>query len=92
MAKRIFDINDHSKEKLASPATWNQCSGLGRKLQGTKNGKPDYAQASRIAACLASEADKGKFTFLQAHKLFQKKTLPKKYQTAIRDYLAQQPE
>lgn len=92
MAKRIFNINDHSKEKLASPATWNQCSGLGRKLKGTKNGKPDYAQASRIAACLASEADKGKFTFLQAHKLFQKKTLPKKYQTAIRDYLAQQPE
>jgi len=86
---KTFDISQVPAETRKGPATWGQIRALGFRLAGSKGGKPNYKVAKQIQGCLYNEAKEGRFSFDQASKLFDKKTLPVKYRNMIRDYIAQ---
>ena len=78
MTTSAFDMAKVSAKTKKSGATWKQCKALGYHLaKKSSTGKPDWVDSSRITACLAKDAADGKFSFLQASKLFQ--TEPDKY-------------
>jgi|TARA_R110000744_G_scaffold37889_3_gene86650 hypothetical protein len=93
MTTSTFDMAKVSAKTKKSGATWKQCKALGYHLaKKSSTGKPDWVDSSRITACLAKDAADGKFSFLQASKLFQAKKLPAKYRKAIADYVAANQE
>jgi len=90
MATVTFDITKVKPETLKAAATFGQCEGLSKRLAKRKSGKIDWADKSRIRAHFLALRDSNKFTFKQAHDLFQKDNvgkLPQVYRKAITKYL-----
>lgn len=84
-----FDINQVPAATRKGPATWGQIRALSFRLCGSIGGKPNYRVSKQIQGCLWNETKEGRFTFDQASKLFDKKSLPAKYRNKIQDYVAQ---
>lgn len=89
-----FDITTFDKERLQSPATFNQCRGLSFHFSSKKDGTVDWQLQRRIQGCLyalTKEKSKRKlFTFEKASNLYKVKKLPKVYQDEIAKYLIEQ--
>ena len=84
---KTFDIQMFDGEKLLRSATFNQCRGLAARWSKDKAGNMDWLGQKRLQATLYANAQAGKLSFEQAHKLFEKSKAPVKYVNQIKEYL-----
>ena len=84
--ENTFDINTFDKDRLSSPATYNQCRGLAIKFSKTGD-KVDWRKQKQILGCLYGLAKEQRFNFKHANDLFSKSKLPKVYFDKIAMYL-----